>query len=526
MRGAGEELVLAIRPADTLARTLWLESDLPPPALCSGLGRCGACRVQLDASGVLPAPLAIEHTVLGPVAVEAGWRLACRHPAQAGMIVRLDRPEAAAPAGETDPEPEGGGRFTTEDVPLWLGLDVGTTSVHWRAVDAAGGTVREGRALNPQMGAGSEVMSRLALAATPEGRGRLARRIRRFVRTLCAELPGPPRAICLAANTAMTTIFLDQDCTGLLAAPYSLPEAGGRTAHVPDLPPLWLPPQPAPFVGGDVAAGMAFLLDARTPYPFLLADLGTNGEFVLAVSATCSWVASVPMGPALEGIGLTHGGVAGPGSLVDFGLTPAGLVATRWSGEHGPNAGHPAPSISGTGYLALLALLVRHGLLTDEGRLVTSSQGLTPLAGRLLARVERAADGSWRLPLPHGLALTPYDVEEVLKVKAAFVVAVSALLRAAGLAAGDLAQLCLAGALGEHAPRQALERLGFVPAGLGDTLKVAGNTSLEGAARLVLRADLRERILDWNRTCRSLHLTDDPAFMAGYMACMRWSAHW
>lgn len=521
LRGGQREL-LPIREGDTLAQTLWLESDVPPPALCSGLGSCGACRVRLGREGVVPQALAVEEKILGPAALEAGWRLACRHAATEGMVVMLDE-AVPSPAAARPQQPSA--RSGAGAPPCWLGVDVGTTTVHWRAVDAQGATVGEGKALNPQMGAGSEVMSRLRMAATPEGRARLSRRIRTFVRAICDELPGEVREVCLAANTAMTTIFLDKDCTGLLAAPYHLPEAGGRLVQLPALPPIWLPPQPAPFVGGDVAAGMAWLLDEGTPFPFLLADMGTNGEFVLALSENCAWLASVPMGPALEGIGLTHGGVAGPGSLVDFTLSPQGLEARFWPWSE-PLPDGLRPTISGTGYLALLALLVRHGLLTPEGLLVGPTGGrLTPLAARLLAQVEREDGGGWRLPLPHGLLLTPHDVEEVLKVKAAFSLAVSALLELSGLDAGALRRCVLAGALGEHIPRSALETLGFVPPGLGEVLVVAGNTALQGAVRLVTRPDLRERLQRWSQHCRVLPLTDAPNFSEIYMAHMRWNRH-
>ena len=38
--------ILPVEAGQTLARTIWLSGELPPPALCSGLGRCGACRVR------------------------------------------------------------------------------------------------------------------------------------------------------------------------------------------------------------------------------------------------------------------------------------------------------------------------------------------------------------------------------------------------------------------------------------------------------------------------------------------------
>ena len=97
----------------------------------------------------------------------------------------------------------------------------------------------------------------------------------------------------------MTDIFLGRHIEGLCAAPYRLSHTGGSMAQGLSvlgeqqeavlLPPAYIPPLPAPFVGGDISAGMLAVLEDKHPaYPFLLADMGTNGEFALAL----------PTGPA------------------------------------------------------------------------------------------------------------------------------------------------------------------------------------------------------------------------------------
>jgi len=286
----------------------------------------------------------------------------------------------------------------------------------------------------------------------------------RFLQRAVSDVGVPVAELCIAGNTAMTSILLNKDVAGLCAAPYRLTEPGGRTADLPGLPPAWIPPQPAPFVGGDISAGMAALLYGETPeFPFLLADLGTNGEFVLALDKERSFIASVPLGPSLEGIGLRYGGGAGngrgpgvdTGSVSGFRLGPSGLSPVV--------IGNAEPKrICGTGYLSLLDVLLRTGFLDATGRLAASP--VSPLAARLFGTVERGAAG-WSLPLPGGMALTGADVEEILKVKAAFSLALESLLTASGLESRALARVSLGGALGEHMPETALERLGFLPPG-------------------------------------------------------------
>ena len=455
-------------PGDDLARAVWLGGLAAPVPLCSGLGRCGRCRVRFHDLSVAPDPLPEEEEILGPSLLAEGWRLACRR-----QITDVMGPELHldVPAPEKMMVTTTAASSLPAQAPLALAVDLGTTSLYWRLLavpDAREAqapddfsllcrpplpvsVVAEGHGLNPQAGAGADIMSRLAVASAPEGRARLARLVRdhlaALLRQQTASLPGiPVERLVLAANTAMTDIFLDRDISGLCAAPYRRSHAGGCGLTVEGLPPLLIPPLPAPFVGGDISAGLLRLLAGGLPRPLLLADLGTNGELALVDAQGHLWLASVPLGPALEGIGPQCGRMAGPGSITRFEVSPLGLAC---HGVDGPlAAGAHVQGISATGYLSLLALLLRLGCLDADGHFRTPA---SPLARRVAPPPQQTRTGL-RLPLPFGQWLAAADVEELLKVKAAFSQALEALLRAAGLAAADVACLALAGALGEHCP--------------------------------------------------------------------------
>lgn len=189
VRGAGADA--------SLAAAIWLSGRVSPPALCSGLGRCGSCRVRFLSDP--PPPVEQDVEVLGRDAVEDGWRLACRCRPEAGMVVQLPPLTDATSARVRRAEP--GTPFAPGS--LRLAVDLGTTSVQWRllADPAAGSFSRsvsggasgsipglnpnlapdpdrtgpvplilgEGSCLNPQMGAGSDVISRVAAAMQPGG---------------------------------------------------------------------------------------------------------------------------------------------------------------------------------------------------------------------------------------------------------------------------------------------------------------------------------------------------------------------
>ncbi|MGE4263483.1 MAG: ASKHA domain-containing protein [Desulfovibrio sp.] len=512
---AGQEMTLQPDPMLTLAQAIFLAPtggaglwDGVP--LCAGLGKCGLCRVRFLSAP--PQPLPEEGRRLGEAALAEGWRLACLHPATACHIV-LPEPKRS---GRPHVQPGAAPRAQDE---VALAVDLGTTSVHWTAL-AGGTTLSSGQELNPQMGLGSEVMSRLGFAARPGGGETLQRlvlnRLRQLAQRAEAETGQPVARLCVAGNSAMTYLLLGLPVNGLARAPYRLDYTGGDDRDIaPDLPQTRIPPLLAPFVGADLSAGLAALTfgPVAPHYPFLLADLGTNGEFVLALSPNEYLLASVPMGPALEGVGLRHGRTAAPGAVRAFSLTPTGLKP-----EYIERAPLPDEDggITGVGYLSLVAALLRAGVLDESGRFVVPA---TPLGQRLAKGVSRDG-GEAVLDVGAGLSLPASDVEELVKVKAAFNLALSRLLAESGLPAGALARVYLAGAMGEHVDARDLASLGFLPEVLAGRLERAGNTSLKGAALLLNSAEAWDWVRALPGKCRALDLTADPGFGSLYVERM------
>lgn len=539
----------------TLAQAVYLSGCFTPPALCSGLALCGRCRMRVLSPENPLNPTAADRDFFPETELALGWRLGCRHLSRPGLRLELPpeiRPAVPAPdapsstsdmsaplAGKTP------GDSASETASFALAVDLGTTSLEWALFwpraskdGAPDPELWHSACVNPQMGAGSDVLSRLAYARTSEKRAALHRLTVDALRGILAQ--GRERArqhvpnaaitqICLAGNPAMTALALNLDTEGLAAAPYSLPERGGRWADLPGLPPLWIPPQLSPFAGGDITAGYAALaLDPAktTPaYPFLLADMGTNGEFLLALSPDKALAASVALGPALEGSGLRMGSEARPGTVAGFGLRPGGIKAHVLTDETETAAPSNAPEareanprgITGTGYIALLHLLLQGGVIDEQGHFRDRATG--PL--RNLLPAERNARGEASLRLPLGLRLYASDIEELLKVKAAFSLGVRRLLAAAGLASRDLRRVCLAGALGRHVDKKALEGLGFFPPGMDGRLHDSGNSSLAGAELLLRHPPARDDLRAWAVHVETVDLASDPAFTAAFAEHMR-----
>jgi uncharacterized 2Fe-2S/4Fe-4S cluster protein (DUF4445 family) len=499
----------------TLAQALFLAGLWREVPLCAGQGRCGLCRVRFVSSP--PEPRVEELRRLGQERVAGGWRLACLHPA-VPCEVEVPASPRAARSGSASGAALDQASEPASGKPLKLAVDLGTTTLHWAATDGAR-IVAQGGALNPQMGLGSEVMARLAFAATPGGAATLRGLVLDRLREIMAELPGPVDGLAVSGNPAMAALLLGLDTATLAAAPYALPDPCGRECDLgPGLPPAYVPPLFSPFIGADLSAGLAALLFSDSPPkpPFLLADLGTNGEFILDLGPR-RLAASVPMGPALEGVGLSCGRTAAPGVITAFRLSP--VLPLGLEPIYGAGAAQGAPlGLTGTASLSLCALLLRCGLLSREGHFITAPASPSPLAAKVAAGFTELR-GERALALADGVALTASDVEELLKVKAAFNLALSALLEAAGLTHGELGSLHLAGAMGEHVGLDDLERLGFLPPGLAARTIRAGNTSLAGTLLLLTDPQARPRLEALPRP-ETLDLASAPEFGARYLQRM------
>ena len=208
--------------------------------------------------------------------------------------------------------------------------------------------------------------------------------------------------------------------------------------------------------------------------------------------------------------------------MTAFHAAPSGLAVQTLGGT-------PPRRICGVGYLSLIRLLLDMGLLDTDGHFRPDASSPHPLAflrTRLAASLTTER-GEPVLPLPGDLFLAASDVESLLKVKAAFSLAVESLMAEAELAPADLGEIVLAGALGMHAPLDALADLGVLPPFSRAKTRTAGNTSLRGAGLLLCGSDgrspreLRDEISALSANAITLPLAESPLFHERYIRHMR-----
>ncbi len=512
---------------NSLAQALWLSGKLSPLPLCSGLGRCGLCRIRFISQA--PSFTETEENILGTEAINNGWRLSCKHTLKnifnAQESIDIEVPYSTFKKSHNNDSHTQKHSFVSnsdQEERIFLAVDLGTTSFCWQTLSAQGKILQSGKYLNPLMGAGADIISRLRYAMQPQGAKELAHILQENLQELLNNLP-PVKEICLAANTAMSALFLQKDITSLAHAPYSLPYAGHNTEHINGLPPIYFPPQAAPFVGGDITAGYAALLQRDDlTFPFIFADLGTNGEFILALNSSEAFITSVPMGPSLEGIGLRFGhmvdtspGIVSAVSIGTKGLVPHTLDSTK------------AQKICGTGYISLIHALLKVGIIAKDGTFMKNPLKISPLHKKIAQNFQSFQNENvlylWKDHSLNPMYISAMDVEEILKVKAAFTLAVDILLKSAHLRPADLKHFYLAGAMGSHLHIPDLEALGFVPYGAAKRIKSVGNSALEGAALLLTNNDVREKLQQFSESCTLINLTEHQNFTEKFLTHMHFS---
>ncbi len=406
-------------------------------------------------------------------------------------------------------------------------LDLGTTNISLQLLDLARpALLGTATTLNPQTAWGDDVLSRVQAASLPGGLAALRRSVLGAVGGLIEELRdmagvrrAPVYELTLAANPAMAAIFLGRDVSSLARPPYAAPAlpsaaAAGRSFGLPLHREAVIRVLPAlgPFVGGDVTAGLVRtgVLPGERRRVFFL-DLGTNGEMVvfrrgryLATSAAA--------GPALEGRRLSCGMKAEEGAIEE--VTVREDVSFKVIGGGRPRG------LCGSGLLDLLLGLGRAGVIRPDGRLLSGEEAAHFPRPRLAARMtERQGERAFLLsPSPsRGIYLTQADVRELQLAKGAIRAGTHVLLSEAGLEAGEVERVVVAGTFGYHLDAASLTGTGFLPGAWRDRLDFVGNASLDGARQCGLYRGAFRLAREIPRRTKTINLAEHPRFRETFL---------
>ena len=392
-----------------------------------------------------------------------------------------------------------------------VAVDVGTSTIAVELVDLVSGR-RLGRmaAVNAQTSYGADVVSRITFAGSEAGNlGRLADTVRCQIDGMIAGL-ARARGIALdhiyeivaAGNTAMNHILLGVPVATLATAPYHAAFAKAPSVRAADLGfsvnprcRVHVAPNIKSFVGGDIAAGTSALDLVSRPGNVLFIDLGTNGEIVLK-KGTRMTTTSTAAGPAFEGMTISCGMLAVPGAV----------CAARWESGLAVRTigGAPALGVCGTGLVDILAVGLRHGHVSADGRIRSASRSI---------------------PVSRGISLSQKDVRHLQLAVAAIRTGVLLMLGEAGIAVSDLDGVFVAGAFGASLNVRNAMAVGLLPTVPVRRVSFVGNSSLAGARKLLLSRPERKKTEVLARRVRHISLASCPGFQKEFVKALKFEPY-
>ncbi len=475
------------------------EAEIILDAPCGGEGRCGKCRLLVQSAGCLPSDA--DKRAFSSEEIDQGYRLACQTAVEGPLTVFV--PDASLLAAQHQILIQTEGKLidfeagNKESQNFAVAVDIGTTTLAAMLLDMNTGVDRAAAArLNPQIRFGDDVLSRIHYAgANAGGLHTLHKTIIEAVDEMIAELcvqAGINRenihTLAFAGNTTMQQLLCRMDPSSLGRVPFTPAVIHGQSLSAGELG-LQIPPRGRAyifpviggFIGGDTVAGILATELINTAGPTLLVDVGTNGEIVLWAQGKLT-AASTAAGPAFEGARISCGMRGGAGAIEK--VVVDGRLRINVIGNVAPLG------LCGSGLIDVAAELLRHKVLTPQGKLLTPDQladdvlpdlrsRVIPHEGKvafLLASAEESGTGKV-------LVLMQRDFRELQLATGAIRAGINILLHRAGLEPQDLQEVYIAGGFGNFIRRSNAQRIGLLPCLIEHRhIRYRGNTSLAGAA--------------------------------------------
>jgi len=408
---------------------------------------------------------------------------------------------------------------------LGLAVDLGTTKLAGYLIDlTSGDTLASVGAMNPQIAFGEDVMSRIGHAIrTEEGKKQLQSAIIEALNTLamdlCAQVGRSVLDIAdavVVGNTAMHHLFLGLPVKQLGLAPYVAAENQAVYIDAVDLGLEFSPgakvysmPNIAGFVGADHTAMLLGSGMVNFDSNVLGLDIGTNTEISLIASGK-HYACSTASGPAFEGAHIKHGMRAAPGAIEKVLIRDDEIMLQTIDNR-------PPVGLCGSGILDVVAQLRKNEIISRRGSFNKEQNS---------ERVQNGSHGdefilvSDRESNQHPITFNRSDINQIQLAKGAMRTGVDVLLEKAGLTAGDLDTIIIAGAFGTYLDIESGIEIGMFPDIPRDKFQQVGNAAGAGARMGLLSLEKRGQAARIVEKVDYVELTVEPSFSKAFARSM------
>ena len=419
-----------------------------------------------------------------------------------------------------------------------LAVDLGSTTVVARLLDCNSGEIlKEVSCFNKQIQWGTDILSRIFYCK--DNREKLEEVRRATVESICEcmdkldaslEMQGTPSeqktenngvsescddrgaknaaqkarsisrsalSMVIAGNTTMIHFLLGMDAFCVFYTPHAVHAdcPGFQLARDLDIPLkgyVYCYPAKSNYLGGDIISGMIDTELYKKNEISVFFDIGTNGELVIGNKEFLLCGAGAA-GPALEGGVVRTGMRADIGAVDEVKIRDGNIYVhvigshkedsgshEKNSGNHEDNSSGEEPQgICGSGIIDLIAELFLEGWIDIRGKFSTEKSPLI-----------QERDNQLCVEYAPGLYFYQKDIDEFIRTKSAAHTMVEIMLRESGLDLNQADRFYVAGAFGKHVSKESAITIGMYPDMDRDHIINAGNSSLEGAQKLLLNRSL------------------------------------
>ncbi|MFC1949224.1 ASKHA domain-containing protein [Chloroflexota bacterium] len=399
---------------------------------------------------------------------------------------------------------------------LGLAVDLGTTTIAGYLIDLGNGqTLASLGAINPQVGYGEDIISRIDYVVKSPREGKklqklVVDKLNELAAGLCSKADADAKSIVeavIVGNTAMHHLLLRLPVRQLVLAPFTaavglpldikahelgLKLAPGSYVH--------FPPVITGFVGADHLAMLQAANPRKSDGVTIALDIGTNTEISLIKGEEIAST-SCASGPAFEGGHIKHGMRAAKGAIERLRITDNDI-------QYQTIEDAPPIGICGSGVMDALAQLYLSGTINESGRFdlnnprVRTTDDVTEFVLVDRKKSEKLSP----------IVITQKDIRELQLAKAAIRAGIQLLLEYNGFTEKDIGQVIIAGAFGSYIDLSSAVAIGLLPALPLDCFRQVGNAAGIGAKMSLISTTIREEARGIVSRSHYIELASTPEF--------------
>ena len=409
-----------------------------------------------------------------------------------------------------------------------LAIDIGTTSVVVCLVDLFTNEVLERASSgNAQIKYGADVINRIVFAVRKDNiklmqQAVIDETINPLIQSIY-EKTGINKdnvaKVVLSGNTTMSTLFLGVHPDYLRLEPYIPPflSSPNMMAHsiglnVNDSALVYLAPNVASYVGGDITAGVLSSGIWTSEENALFIDLGTNGEIVFGnkdfmMCCACS------AGPAFEGGGISCGMRASSGAIEKVKIDKETLnPELTIIGDSDPIG------ICGSGIIDLICQMLLTKVIDRRGKIQRDLDNKR-------IRFNEHEIGEYVLAfkedyehLENDLVINEIDIDSFIRAKGAIYSGASVLIESLGMDFEVIDKVYIAGGIGNNLDIENSILIGLLPDVDRDKFQYIGNSSLVGSYLTLISDDAKDKLEEIGSQMTYVELSVYPTYMDEFVS--------